>query len=200
MRDSHILPLLIKISVTMRLTREVLRNAFIEALKERNLKIYFQKNDFYILTNGDDHSRIVTVKLILSTMINKEVLGSHNGNIVDGIGHFLFTFPKWEDKFNYYVFAFLNTAIREIEFVIVPDVVLRSRFQNQNRIPEGAKKAELTLWLMPDRKVYDCTDISFEGEWYILSKGVGGRMADGSELDFSSGLNNWSEYIDLISE
>lgn len=123
-------------------------------------------------------------------MFNKEVHGSQNGNKVDGIGHFLFTFPKWEDKFNYYVFAFLNTKDRAIEFVIVPNKDLRSRFLNQNRIFNGGKKSQLTLWLMPDRKVYDTTNLSIEGEWHTLSKGSGGRMADGGELDYTEYLNN----------
>jgi hypothetical protein len=134
-------------------------------------------------------------------MINKEVLGSHNGNIVDGIGHFLFTFPKWVDKFNYYVFAFLNTAIREIEFVIVPNYILRSRFSRQNRIFTGGKKSELTLWLMQDRKVYNATDLSVEGEWYCLSTGNSGFcMADKTEMDYCSYLNNWNELIDSFTE
>ena len=85
----------------------------------------------------------------------------------------------------------LNTANNEIEFVIVPDVELRNRFQNQNRIPTGAKKAELTLWLFPDRKVYDTTNLSMEYGYFSLSSGSGGRMADGGEMDYSGDLNNW---------
>ena len=61
----------------MQLTREVLRNAFIDKLKERNLKIQFEKNSSYILTNGDDRNRIIAVKLIYQGMFNKEGPGNH---------------------------------------------------------------------------------------------------------------------------
>ena len=175
----------------MRLTREVLRNAFIDQLKERNLKVQFEKNNFYILTNDDDRNRIIGVKLIYQGMFNKEGHGSRNGNTVDGIGHFLFTFPKWEDKFDFFVFAFLNTKDRAIEFVIVPNEDLRIRFLNQNRILTDGKKSELTLWLMPDRCVYDVTNISIEGEWYFINS----RMIDGTERDYGKYLNQWNGLV-----
>ena len=182
----------------MQLTKEVLRNAFIDQLKERNLKVQFEKNNFYILTNSDDRNRIVAVKLIYQGMFNKEVHGSHNGNILNGIGHFKFFFPKWVDKFDFFVFAFLNIKDRVIEFVIVPNEDLRSRFQKADRIPAIGKKAELTLWFMPDCSVFDTTNISVEGEWYMLSKGTGGRLANGSEMDFTGYLNNWGDLSESL--
>ena len=45
---------------------------------------------------------------------------------------------------------------------------------------------------MPDRRVYDVTNFSGgESEWYWLSKGSGGRMADGEDMDYTGFLNNW---------
>ena len=114
--------------------------------------------------------------------------------MINGIGRFKFTIPKLEEKISYYIFAFFNTPNREIEFVIVSSKVLRSRFQKLNRIPESSKKAELTLWLMPDRNVYDCTNIS-EGECYFISKGINDRMADNTESDYTDCLNNWDDMI-----
>ncbi len=180
----------------MLLTKKVFKTAFIEALKKNGLTIYFNRNDYFILINGKDSSRIVSVELVCSTKIDTIVHGSHNNNKVDGIGHFLFSFPKWEDKTNFYVFAFLDTTNHEIEFVVVPDAVLRSRLQNQNRISSDLKKEELTLWLMENRKVYDSTQIqnSLESLWYFYSKGnTGNCMADGSEMDYSDYLNNWRQ-------
>lgn len=176
----------------MLLTKKIYKIAFIEALKENGLTVHFNKNNFFILNKGNDSSRIVCVELITSTKVVPEIHGSHNNNIINGIGRFKFAIPKWEDKINYYVFAFLNTENREIEFVIVPDAILRARFQNQNRIPASTKKAELTLWLMPNRNVYDATNISMEGEWYFISTGIDGScMADGTDMDYSEYLNNW---------
>ena len=168
------------------------KTAFLKHLKEHDLSIYFHRNDHYILIKGGDSSRIASVKLICSTKIDQAVHGSHNGNEIASIGYFKFIIPKWEDHFNFYVLAFVNATKTDSEFVIVSDEVLRSRLTKLNRIPSSGKKAELTLWLMPDQCVYDCTNISVEGEWYYLSKGEGGRMADGSEMDYSEYLNNWN--------
>ena len=44
---------------------------------------------------------------------------------------------------------------------------------------------------MPDCGLYETSKISIEGEWYMLSKGVNGRMADGESNDFTQYLNNW---------
>ncbi len=180
----------------MLLTKEVFKNAFIQALKENDLSLYIQKNNHFILIHGEDSSRIVAVELICSTKINPEAHGSRNNNKINGIGHFNFTIPKWHDKINFYVFALLDSVEKNIEFVIVSDEVLRSRFKNQNHIPVSTKKAELALWLMPNRSVYDATNISIEGEWYFIN----GRMADGGEMDYSSYLNNWSGVIDSFTE
>ena len=57
------------------------------------------------------------------------------------------------------------------------------------------KRVEMVFWLMADGFVYDATNISVEGEWYFISKGVNGRMATGSELDYSEYLNNWQRLI-----
>ena len=45
----------------MQLTKQVYRNAFIQALKENDLSIYFQRNNHFILIKGDDSSKIVAV-------------------------------------------------------------------------------------------------------------------------------------------
>lgn len=173
------------------------KTAFLQAIKEHGLSVYFHRNNHYILIKNDDSSRIVSVQLICSTKINPVFHGSHNGNEPESIGHFNFTIPKWEEHFNFYIFAFVNAMKNDSEFVIVSDEVLRSRFIALNRI-SAAGKTEMTLWLLFDRKVYDTTNISIEGEWYYLSNEIGGRMADGMEWDYSKYLNNWDELTQQI--
>ena len=171
--------------------------AFKTALKRLNLTIYLQQGNHYILIHGNDSSRIVSVQLISTTKINS-IHKSRNNNSIQSIGHFKFFIPKCEDKINFYAFAFENTLTKEVEFACVSDEVLRSRFGKQNRIPNTRKKAELTLWKMPYNTLYDCTNISAEGEWYYLSKGKGGRMADGGIIDYSKYLNNWDELVNCF--
>ena len=46
---------------------------------------------------------------------------------------------------------------------------------------------------MPDRFLYETTCISVEGEWYYMSKGVNGRMADDTDMNYTAFLNNWGQ-------
>ena len=175
-----------------------IKSAFLKTLREHDLNVYFNRNNYFILIHGNDSSRIVCVELICSSKIIPEVHGSHNNNAITSMGHFKFTIPKWEDKITYYAFAFLNTENHNVEYAIIPDKVLRERFIKQKRIPDSTKKAELTLWLMPDNRVYDTTDLSMEGEWYLLSSGVNGRMADGTDWDYSEYLTNWNLIVETV--
>jgi hypothetical protein len=184
----------------MLLTKKVYRTIFLEALRQNGLTVYFNKNNFFILIKGNDSSRIVAIEFVTSTRVKQEIHSSPNGNILSGIGRFKFTIPKWENKINFYVFAFLNTPNREIEYVIVSDEVLRARLKNRNHFPEKGEKAELTLWMMQDKKVYDTEDLSIEGEWYLLSPGSGGRMADGTDMDYTEYLNNLKSLNDSLIE
>ena len=178
--------------------KKTIKSAFREILKEHNLTVYFNQYNHYTLIHGNDSSRIVSAELICSTKIDVLLHGSHNNNVVDGIGHFKFTIPKWVEKINFYVFAFFNTENHNTEYVIVPDEILRKRFQKLNRIPDGSNEAKLTLWLMPDNKVYDTAKISMEGEWYWLSRDFDGRMADGTQEDYTEYLNNWERMFEAV--
>lgn len=183
----------------MLLTKQVYRTSFLTALKANGLTVYVSKNNFYILIKGNDSQRIVAVEFVTSFRVNPKIQGSLNGNVLNGIGQFKFTIPKWEEKISHYIFAFLNYRDHEIEYVIVPDEVLRARLKNREHFPEKGKKAELVLWLMEDHCVFDVTHISGgEGEWFMLSKGVNGRMADGTDLDYTKHLDNWNILIDKL--
>jgi hypothetical protein len=38
-----------------------------------------------------------------------------------------------------------------------------------------------------------------EGEYWLLSSGSDGRMADGGEVDYSEFMNEWNEVINTIT-
>jgi hypothetical protein len=50
---------------------------------------------------------------------------------------------------------------------------------------------------MPDGSLYETNGIciSPEGEWYYLSKGINGRMADKTDWCYTLFLNNWKQLI-----
>jgi hypothetical protein len=44
---------------------------------------------------------------------------------------------------------------------------------------------------MDDKFLYDCTGVGQQWEWYYLSRGLNGRMVDGSVWDYTEYLNDW---------
>ncbi len=51
----------------------------------------------------------------------------------------------------------------------------------------------LLLWIFRDNFVFVASNLSGEGEWYLLGglEGGGDCIARGGERDFSAYLNNW---------
>lgn len=172
----------------MPLTPKAFKTALKQAISENGLTITFAGNDVFNLIRNNEF--LISTQLLISNRISARH-GSHNGNETHGIGVFKFNLPTLDLMPDYFVMAFENTFTGSAEFVIIGYDDFIQRLTKRNRIKEN--KAETWLWLMPDRCVYDCTDISIEGEWYYLSKGAGGRMADDTEMDYSQHLNNWDE-------
>ena len=171
----------------MPLTKIDFKNALKKAIYKNDLDVIFEPNDTYYLIRNNES--IISTQLLISSKINIARHGSHNGNETHGIGVFKFDLPTQDLKPDYFVLAFENTKTGRAEFVIIGYDDLVQRLMKRNRLKKN--NAEVWLWLMSDHFVYDCTNISIEGEWYFISNGAGGRMADGTEMDYSGYLNNW---------
>ena len=90
-----------------------------------------------------------------------------------------------------FIFTFRNPHKNLPEYLIIPEYELERRLINVNSDSNNNKMIKLVFWLMKDGSIYNATNISPEGEWYLLSKGVCGRMADGTAWDFTGFLNDW---------
>jgi len=180
----------------MPITYRLYKSAFRQALIENGFTANFEGDDELYMVHKCTDCKILSLQLIMSSDIDINIHGSHNNNKTDGIGVFRFNMPTGDQIPDYFIFAFENMVYGKAEFVIVKYPDLFQRLTNKNLIREN--KAELWLWLMPDRSVYDATDISIEGEWYNLNKGRGGRMADGEEMDYTQWLNNWDCLTDSL--
>lgn len=165
------------------------KSTYIKALKQSftnsGFTSAFERNDVFNLIRGD---KSISIQLLVSNKINARH-GSHNGNETHGIGVFKFPLPPLELKPDYIIMAFENTITDRAEFLVIEYDDLIQRLTQRNRVK--ANTAEAWFWLMPDRCVFETTNISIEGEWYYLSKGQG-RMADDTDWDYSQHLNNWN--------
>lgn len=91
--------------------------------------------------------------------------------------------------------SILKSSCRFIDFVftetlkaMVPINEFKKRIDSNDNFDKGAVSFEIDFWLMPDNKLYETTNITIEGEWYFLSDGVSGRMADGTDMDYTEFL------------
>lgn len=147
--------------------------------------------DFYVISKQSGSGNHLTVQLISSLHVDKLVHGSKNGNDVQAIGLFKFKLSSSGQEPDIFVFAFQNTLKNQVEFIIIPTQELFRRHGKMKSQRVSLRRMEVVLWFMEDGFVYDASNISIEGEWYFLSKGMGGRMADGTDLDFTPFLNSW---------
>lgn len=150
---------------------------------------------FYNISSQKGGANPITVRLINSLSINNRVYGSKNGNEVRGIGIFKFKFVSSEHDPDILTFTFQNTVKNKVEFLIIPTQEFLRRHAKMNTKSVSNKSIVAVFWIMEDECVYETTDMSVEAEWYFMSRGVNGRLADRTAIDYSEYLNNWQRLI-----
>jgi hypothetical protein len=168
---------------------------FENKLKELGFSFQCQTDDHYILSNKNDKDRIISIQLICSHQITESLHGSHNGTDIQSIGYFKLKLLPDTKEPESLGFAFQNTSKHCVEFIIIQKKELMKRLGMENWILTVTQKMGIVFWLMPDNHLYETTNIGIEAEWYYLSEGMNGRMADQTKLDYSEFLNNWRSFI-----
>jgi len=149
------------------------------------------KEGSYLLHDENDINLSINVRLIESKSPDTQIHGSKIGIDIQAIGLFKFKQIKTEPKPDFFIFTFRNSSKNLHEYLIIPEEELERRVIKSNFGFNHDKRIKIVFWLMTDGTIYNKTDISIEGEWYLLSKGVCGRMADGTFWDFTDFLNEW---------
>lgn len=164
---------------------------FEKKLIELGLSYRRNGDDFYSISSHNGVGNHIKVLLVSSLPPVINIHGSKNGIDVQAIGLFKFKFPLFGNEPDLFILALQNLIKPQFEFLIIPKDELLSRLTGKNPWYVRNQRMEMVYWLLQDGFVYDATNISAEGEWYFLSKGVNGRMADDTERDYSKFLNNW---------
>jgi hypothetical protein len=175
---------------------------YIKAVFEKKLKeLGFSYKSItagsYIMYKNNDTDRTINIQLILSEPIEVVIHGSRNNNKIQAISLFNLRFPTEVQEQEFLILAFPNTSNHGFEFIIIPKRELIKRLNRENRISSKNQEVEIIFWFMPDGFLYDCTNISIEGEWYFMSLGFGGRMADQTIWDYTEFLNDWNRLIPI---
>jgi hypothetical protein len=100
---------------------------------------------------------------------------------------------------DFIVFIYGNPVLGRTDFLIFRYEELKARLQEIPLRPGKEGFYNLFLWIFMNGFVFVASNLSGEGEWYLLGglEGVGDCLARGGERDFSGYLNNW-ESICLV--
>jgi hypothetical protein len=150
----------------------------------------FQQGGFYVLYDKNKN-HFLTVRLTISEQPSFLIHGSKNGIDIQAIGLFKINQPLFDQGPDFYIFIVQNSYNQRIEYLIIPNDEFMKRLNLRKFETERKRSLRLVFWLLPDNSIYDTTRISPEGEWYFLSKGVNGRMADKTDMNYTMFLNNW---------
>jgi hypothetical protein len=179
---------------------ETLKKEFEKIIIELGFSFNSSHVGFYILRDENGTFHPITVRLIESKSPNTKIHGSKNGNKIQVIGLFKFKRIKTAPEPDFLIFTFLNPFKTSPEYLIIPEEEFKKRFLNKNLRNRFNKRAEIIFWLMPDGSIFETTHISPEGEWYYLSKGIDGRMADGTDMDYTMFLNIWQRLMPKLPD
>lgn len=143
----------------------------------------------YRLINKE--KRAFIVRLVGSEPIENVIQESNNGNIIQAIGHFKFILINEIKEPAFSILGFQNFTNQRSDFVIISTKELKRRLIKKKQISKPYHKTSIVFWLMDDKFLYDCTGVGVQWEWYYLSRGLNGRMVDGSVWDYTEYLNDW---------
>ena len=173
---------------------EYIKTEFEKKLKELRISYKSNTNGSYILNKNNATDRILTAQLILPEPIYEVIHGSRNNNKIQAIGLFKLRLPMEVKEQDFLILPLQNTNKHCDDFIIISIMELMKRLNKENRISTDNHEVEIVFWLMPDNQLYETTDLSVEGEWYYLSKGPHGRMAEHTEWDYTEFLNDWDRF------
>ena len=172
---------------------KIFKKKFEKKITELGFTFQPYPDGLYILHQINNADRNTSAQLICSEPINDLIHESHNRNVIQSIGHFKLRLLTESKKPDFFILAFQNAIKQSVEFIIIPYSEFTMRLTRSNGTSIDNQKFEIVFWLMPDDCLYDTTNISIEGEWYFLSKGVSGRMIDRTDWDYTDFLHNWDQ-------
>jgi len=168
---------------------------FKKEFEKRIIELGFSFNSlpagFYNLNDKNCINHSISIQLVESNSPETQIHGSKNGNKIQAIGLFKFVRIQTRPKPDFFIFTFRNPHKNLPEYLIIPEEELERRIINVDSDSSHDKMIKMVFWMMKDGSIYNITNISIEGEWYLMRKGINGRMADGTDRDFTCFLNEW---------
>jgi len=166
---------------------------FESKLMESHLRFEQDAGSIYTVIKENPH-HLIRIRLLTSDNNRTENLISPNGNSLLSVAKFGIRLVDLANS-EYTILGFVNLKTLKTEFVVIST----NEFLKKTSISEpgsiNSQIVNLRFWLMEDRSLFETMNMSLEGEWYFLSKGFNGRLADKEEWCFTSYLNNWGPLL-----
>ena len=172
----------------MPLTTKTSKTAIHQAIIDNGFTITFEGADGYFLIKNNNDFRTISIQLVNANSVDIN-RSSREGSEIYSMNYLKLHVPIGEPYPDFYILALENAVADGQEFIIIPSATLTEKLFDMGLF--YIRNVELCFLSYPDGKVFDITNISFEGRWYLLRKGIGGRVADGSPYDYTEWLNNW---------
>lgn len=170
---------------------KLLKQYFEKELKGHGLSFVIDDN-LYVIQDDDKEQPKAVIQYIESLQPDQIKHGSKNGTHIRTIAYFNFKVSS-EQTPDIFVLGFLDMVSNHTQHIIIPH---KDFFSRLGKLSTSERKGmDVVLWQMSNSTVYNTTNISAEGEYYYLSKGVNGCMADNTDWDYSEFLNAWDRLL-----
>ena len=171
----------------MPFSTKAIKTAIHKSLNENEFVINFEGNDGYYMIKNNNDFRTFSMQLVIANSIDIKMESNESNKV--SMNYFKLNIPIGQEYPAFFIMALENAGANYPEFIIIPSMKLSEKLFDLGI--SWKRKVELCFIVYPDAKVFDITSLSLEGRWYLLGKGINGRMADGSVYDYSEWVNYW---------
>jgi len=156
---------------------------------QKNIEIRecIRENDYVVV--NEKHSQAFLLRMVYPDQKSLAIYGrlpspSHNCEVS---AHYSFTADDPIYPPDYMGFAWRNQVKLTTDFLFIKTEELKVRLELISGESGVAPTSKVLLWIFPDDFVFVASDLSGEGEWFLLGSG----LARNGDRDFSKYLNRW---------
>jgi hypothetical protein len=179
--------------------KDIFQKEFTKRYKGTNLQISPARSGREYVISNEEASKALLLRTELSCLDEEKYMHERRPAPflhVEAVVFFRFTLANTVYPPDFIVLIFENPVFGRTDFLIFPREELKTRIEEIPLRPGKGGFYNLLLWIFRDNFVFVASDLSGEGEWYLLGglERGGDCMARGGERDFSGYLNKWNNF------
>jgi hypothetical protein len=186
--------------INIPMNSNIFEQEFNRRYKGTNLKLSrVGRGKEYVISN-EEVSKVLLVRTEFSCLDEKMLMHERRPAPflnAEAVVFFKFRIDDLVYPPEFIVFIYDYHVLGRTDFLIFRYEELKARLRAIQLRPDKGGYYNLLLWIFINGFVFVATNLSGEGEWYMLGglQGGGDCMARGGERDFSTYLNNWRSIL-----